>query len=153
MAVSSPHTKKDKTAGKFNSAEAVTNSQQSLELRQVLRPLLRWWWALIVVPVLSGVIAFYLIQHSTHYYQARTLLNIGPSLRQLDSQAPLLVTIRLGSMYSQIVNQEYFLTTVAQQSNSGLTSDQIRQSVVAYFNTSTPFLEIQFVDSIADRAN
>lgn len=152
MPVTSPHSEKSATAKGTKTADRLTPSVLSLELRQILHPLWRWWWALLVVPVLSGAIAYFLVQHSTHYYQARTLVNIGPSLRQLDKQAPMLVTIRLGAIYSQIINQEYFLTTVAQQSNSGLTEEQIRQSVVAYFNSSTPFLEIQFVDSNADRA-
>ncbi len=128
-----------------------SNPDGGLELRLLLRPLVKWWWLLIIVPILCGGVAYYTIQRGTTYYQARTLLNIGPSLKQIEDQAPPLVTLRLGAIYSQLLVHENFLKMVAQQSEAHLTEEQIRQSVVVYFRSGTPYFEVQIVDSNASR--
>jgi len=132
-------------------ANTSQTTKVSVELRELLRPLLDWWWALLIVPILSGAIAYYMVQKSPTYYQARVLLNIGPTVKEIKNQTPPLITLRLGSSYGQVVYQDTFLALVAQEANVGLSADEIKQATVVQFTPGTPFFEIHVVDSSATR--
>ncbi len=129
------------------SSTAAKPEEVTVELRELLRPLLDWWWALLIVPLLSGAIAYYMVQKSPTYYQARVLLNIGPAVKEIKDQSPSLITLRLGSSYGQVVYQDTFLALVALEANVGLSADEIKQATVVQFTPGTPFFEIQMVDS------
>lgn len=132
--------------------KALSWAGKSLELRQVLRPLFPWWWALILVPITSAVLGYYFIQQSSVYYQARMLVQVGPSIDQLGNQISPVVTSRLASIYSQVVYQNNFLRLVAQQSNIGLSADQIQQAILVQNYEVKSSFEVQIVDNNPTRS-
>lgn len=131
---------------------SIENSLMGLELRQILRPLLRWWWALLIVPALCGGIAFYLIQRSPTYYQARTLLNVGPDPAFIPGELPELTIIRLGHSYAKIAQEDQFIQEVIKEAKSPLSVQDIKQATVVFYVGGSQLFGIQTVDSDSERA-
>jgi polysaccharide biosynthesis transport protein len=53
-----------------------------MELKEYLRPLLRWWWMLIAASIIAGVSTFFYTRQQPLVYQSRTTLVIGSSVYQ-----------------------------------------------------------------------
>ncbi len=123
----------------------------SLEMGQLLAPLRRYWWILLVVPLISAWVGSWLVQSGPTYYQGRVLIGVGPDIRQVKEDIPALVTIRLVSGYSKLVQQDNFLGMVVEQSKTGMTVNQLRQTTVVSGVIGTPYLEIQYVDNNSGR--
>ncbi len=121
------------------------------EFRQLIRPLFRWWWLLLLVPIFSGAIGYYMVQRGPSYYQARMLLNIGPPANEIQNQIPPLITIRLGISYSQVVKQSSFMATISVNSSNRLSPDEIDAATVVQYTAGTPYFEVQFVDTNRER--
>jgi capsular polysaccharide biosynthesis protein len=129
----------------------ISSPLRGTEFKTLIRPLLRWWWLLLLAPLLSAGVAYNLLQRNPQYYQARTLLNIGPTVEQIDVIiSPVLFS--LGYTYSQIIQTDEFLAQVVTDSKTNLTVAEIKRLLVVYYKNVTPFLEMQFVDTNPDRA-
>lgn len=119
--------------------------QTGPDLGQVLLPKLRRWWFLLVVPVICGILGFYIVQHDTPYYQGRMLMGVGPSAKEVKVGVAELVNLRLTASYIQLASSNRFLELVVQQSNSKMDQVNLRQSIVASALKNTVYFEFQFV--------
>jgi len=104
-----------------------------------------------LIPVISGIIAYVIIQHGTKYYQGRELLIVSPSFKQIKDQTPDLITIRLGGSYSKLLKQENFLANIAQRFNGKLSTEELNRSLVILLSAGTPFFEVRYVDTNPER--
>ncbi len=123
----------------------LSEPSNGVELRQFLRPLLKWWWALLLVPALCGGIAFYLMQQSPRYYQAQTVLEFGQPLTQTENQLPLPPIPILGPTYKELVVSDQFLQLVVAQLGPNNTPSvaQLQKDVIAYHTYWTNTIQIQ----------
>lgn len=124
------------------------------ELFRLLRPILRWWWVIVLAVALSSGAAFYISQSETRYYVARATLMIGNTL---ESQRPDPIQLQLGSalgrFYGELARRERILRPVQEQlqlpfSWNVIGDYMLRTAVVANAN----LLEIYVTDSNPVRA-
>lgn len=124
------------------------------ELIRLLRPVLRWWWIILIAVPLSSGVAFFVSRSETRYYVARATLMIGNTL---ESQRPDPIQLQLGSslgrFYGELAKRERILQPVQEKLNLPFSWDVIanymlRTSVVPSAN----LLEIYVTDSNPVRA-
>jgi Mrp family chromosome partitioning ATPase/uncharacterized protein involved in exopolysaccharide biosynthesis len=124
------------------------------ELIRLLRPVLRWWWIILIAVSLSSGVAFVISRYETRYYVARATLMIGNTL---ESQRPDPIQLQLGSslgrFYGELAKRERILQPVQEKLNLPFSWDVIanymlRTSVVPSAN----LLEIYVTDSNPVRA-
>lgn len=124
------------------------------ELIRLIRPILRWWWIILIAVPLSSGVAFAVSRSETRYYVARATLMIGNTL---ESQRPDPIQMQLGSslgrFYGELAKRERILQPVQEKLNLPFSWDVIanymlRTSVVPSAN----LLEIYVTDSNPIRA-
>ncbi len=131
----------------FSQFNRLADLEAGLELRQVLHPLLKWWWTLLFVPLLCSATAYYLMQSSPRYYQAQTVLQFGLPLSQANNQLPLPPLPLLGPTYKELVMSEQFLKVVAAQPGINQTVPELQEAIIAYHTYWTTTIEIQATTS------
>ena len=79
----------------------------SLDIRSLLRPLLKWWWLLVVSAMLAGVSSFvYLIQKPS-IYESHTSLMVGSVIQNPNPTGQdLFLTQQLASTYADFVKRD-----------------------------------------------
>ncbi|MGQ9894077.1 MAG: lipopolysaccharide biosynthesis protein [Roseiflexus sp.] len=124
------------------------------ELIRLARPIVRWWWIILIAVALSSGVAFVVSRTETRYYVARATLMIGNTL---ESQRPDPIQLQLGSslgrFYGELAKRERILLPVQEKLNLPFSWDVIanymlRTSVVPSAN----LLEIYVTDSNPVRA-
>jgi hypothetical protein len=115
------------------------------DLGQILLPIILRWWFLLVVPLICGGLGYYLVGHNTIYYQGRMLIGVGPAVKEINTDVPELLYLRLTASYIQLVSNDRFLQAVVRESHTNLDLDSLRQSIVASAVKDTPYFEFQIV--------
>ncbi|MDW8214347.1 MAG: lipopolysaccharide biosynthesis protein [Roseiflexaceae bacterium] len=124
------------------------------KLIRMLRPVLRWWWIILIAVPLSSGVAFFVSHYETRYYVARATLMIGNTL---ESQRPDPIQLQLGSslgrFYGELARRERILQPVQEKLNlpfswNVIADRMLRTSVVQNAN----LLEIYITDSNPVRA-
>ncbi|PMP78458.1 MAG: lipopolysaccharide biosynthesis protein [Roseiflexus castenholzii] len=137
----------------------VSQERQSMmitpgELIRLARPILRWWWIMLITVPLSSGVAFAISRYETRYYVARATLMIGNTL---ESQRPDPIQLQLGSslgrFYGELAKRERILQPVQENLNlpfswNVIANYMLRTSVVPSAN----LLEIYVTDSNPVRA-
>lgn len=124
------------------------------ELIRLARPIVRWWWIILIAVALSSGVAFVVSRTETRYYVARATLMIGNTL---ESQRPDPIQLQLGSslgrFYGELAKRERILRPVQEKLNlpfgwEVIATYMLRTSVVPSAN----LLEIYVTDSNPVRA-
>ncbi len=50
---------------------------ESIDLRKIIQPLLRWWWLLLVAGILAGLSSYFYVSRQPALYESRTTVIVG----------------------------------------------------------------------------
>lgn len=124
------------------------------EMIRLLRPVLRWWWIILIAVPLSSGVAFVISRYETRYYVAQAALMIGNTL---ESPRPDPVQMQVGSslgrFYGQLARRERILRPVQEKLNLPFSWDVIANYMLrTSVDSSANLLEIYVTDSNPMRA-
>lgn len=118
------------------------------ELIRLLRPILRWWWIILIAVPLSSSVAFFASRSETRYYVARATLMIGNTL-ETPRPDPIQMQLgaSLGRFYGQLAKRERILRPVQEKLNLPFSWDVIANYMLrTSVNSSANLLEISVTD-------
>jgi polysaccharide biosynthesis transport protein len=80
-----------------------------MELKDYIRPLLRWWWMLLAASIIAGVSTYFYAKQQPLVYQSRTTLVIGSSVYQANPTGnDLFLGQSLARFYADIAGRQPF---------------------------------------------
>lgn len=117
-----------------------------LDLRQLMRIGRRWWWLLVLAPLIAGATAFVISDRQQPLYSASVVLRINPPVTgTLDVQAVQL-SQELGETYRSLIT----FNEVMQQTIGALglpySPDQLRSKVTASTIRDTQLVRVSVSD-------
>jgi capsular polysaccharide biosynthesis protein len=122
-----------------------------LKQTQLIRAVRRYWWLLVVVPLISTIATYGFFSLQPRTYQAvSTLLIRGPALSQ-EGGLPLSTQETLNT-YAFLITQEPVLEAVIDKLHLGYSAEDLAQQVTVQLQTNTGLLDVYVVDSDPNRA-
>lgn len=123
-------------------------NNDSLNLLELLRPLLKWWWLLLISAVLAALSsAFYTMQQPLVYSSTTTIM-VGTALSDPNpSDNEIGLAERLAIAYADIANRATIQDAVKKALNTQWLPEYLARHI-----QNTPLLEISVVDTIPERA-
>ena len=118
-----------------------------------LRLARRWWWVLVLCPVLAAGGAYIFSSTITPLYQSEVRLLIDASQTSSGSNYnDLLAAERLTGTYSELVTTQAVMEETATRLNSDLTAEELRDIIVVSTVADTQLLSIAATDADPQRA-
>lgn len=97
---------------------------------QFIQVVKRWWWLLVLAPLVAGSISYYLTKDEPVLYEAETQLMIGPGL---DTPNPDLNSLRtsgyLAQTYKKLAATDTFLQSVIGDVNVNMSTNQLTRMI------------------------
>ncbi|HEU5422172.1 MAG TPA: polysaccharide biosynthesis tyrosine autokinase [Nitrolancea sp.] len=124
-----------------------------LTLSEVLRLARRWWWLIVLCPLLAAGIAYLVSSLLTPVYQARATLLVEQS-QTPGSQGyqDILASQQLTQTYSRLVSTRPVLDEVARELGGGLTADGLSEHLSVSPLNGTQLVHISVTDTSSERA-
>lgn len=124
-----------------------------LNLRYLIRLGRRWWWLLLLGPIVAGMTAYWATSRQQDLYSARATMIINPAQSgQGQELTGLQAGERLGATYEQMVETDPVLTQVITDLGLTLTLGELRANVSASAITGTQLLRVSVSDTDPQRA-
>lgn len=119
-----------------------------MEIRDIIAPLMRWWWLLIAATVIAGITSFVVASREPSIYEANTTLMIGQAISDPNpSGGEFQLSQQLSKLYADIAERD----PVALATMNALGMDWLPAYNVRALPNSQ-FLEIAVVDSSPELA-
>lgn len=119
-----------------------------MELRAFIKPLMKWWWLILVSTALAGITSFIAVSQQPPVYEARSTLLIGSAINNPNPTGnEFWLSQQLAETYSDIARRE-----VIQQAVMGELGLTWLPSYSARPVANTQLLEIRVNDSSPERA-
>ncbi len=119
-----------------------------MELRAYLRPLLKWWWLILISTLIAGVTSYFAVSQQPPVYQARATLLIGSAINNPNPDGnEFWLSQQLAQTYSDIAQRDVVRQAV--MAELGLTW---LPSYTAQPVANTQLLELRVNDSVPERA-
>ncbi len=119
-----------------------------MELRAYLRPLLKWWWLILISTLIAGVTSYFAVSQQPPVYQARVALLIGSAINNPNPDGnEFWLSQQLAQTYSDIAQREVVRQAVMDELGLTWLPTYTAQPV-----GSTQLLEIRVNDSVPERA-
>lgn len=78
-----------------------------MDLKTYLKPLLKWWWFILIAAVLAGISSYLVVREDPAIYQSRTSLMVGRPLEDLNpSGNSFALGQQLAGAYADIARRE-----------------------------------------------
>lgn len=84
-----------------------------LDPRRLVQIGRRWWWLLLIAPVIAGISAYIISNRQTPMYSASAIIRIGAPANSELNQQLFYVTTDLGETYRQLITYKPVLERVA----------------------------------------
>ena len=125
-----------------------------LELRHIFGYARRWWWLLVLLPILAGATAFLISSRQDKLYSATATLLIRPAQNSTSTNdfSALQSGQRLATTYQQLVVTEPVLAPVAAQFGEFYPVSVLKSVVSASTVRDTQLLKISVSDTSPERA-
>jgi succinoglycan biosynthesis transport protein ExoP len=125
-----------------------------LELRHLFGYARRWWWLLVALPVVAGLLSYLLTSRQQPLYSATATLLIRPAQNSANTNdfTALQSGQRLATTYQQLVVTEPVLEPVAEALGAPYTVDLLEGKVSASTVRDTQLLKISVSDTSPTRA-
>lgn len=127
-------------------------AEGSIELRQYVAPLIRWWWLILASVVISGVSSYVGTRASPRIYQSRITLMVGQILQNPNpSQSEFYMGQALAQSYADLAKREPVLRATLEA--LGLKWDWVVLQTMTYSRVvpGTQLLEISVLDNDPQR--
>ncbi|HEY7031525.1 MAG TPA: polysaccharide biosynthesis tyrosine autokinase [Thermomicrobiales bacterium] len=124
-----------------------------LDLRTLFRIGRRWWWLLILAPLVAGLTAYWASARQAPLYSATATLLINQT-QQSDQQQfqEIQANERLGATYQRLVATDPILNAVIARLGLPMTANELRANVSAGADSGTQLLRISVSDTDPARA-
>ncbi|MCC6756071.1 MAG: polysaccharide biosynthesis tyrosine autokinase [Solirubrobacterales bacterium] len=124
-----------------------------LELRQLIQHARRWWWLIVLIPLISGAAAYTISDRQTPLYSATATLFVNPGQSTTDSSFNAVQTgQRLATTYQQLVVTEPVLQPVIEQLQLPYSVSELKANVSASIVRDTQLLKVSVSDSSPETA-
>lgn len=124
-----------------------------IELRQVLRAVIRWGWLIALTTVLAGGLAFALTHVQSATYSATTTLLVNPQqVTSTTDSSALQASRSQADTYVRLVDSGPVIDRVREELNLSLTRDELRKKIDAVTVMNTQLIEITVKDPSAEEA-
>lgn len=119
-----------------------------MELRAYLKPLLKWWWLILISTLIAGVTSYFAVSQQPPVYQARVALLIGSAINNPNPDGnEFWLSQQLAQTYSDIAQRDVVRQAVMDELGLTWLPAYTAQPV-----GSTQLLEIRVNDSVPERA-
>lgn len=125
----------------------------NLDLYKYMRMGLKWWWLIILAPIVMGAIGYVLTPQPKPVYQAITTLMIGQSILQSNStDVDISTSQRFASTYADMARRQPVLQGVVDTLKLDLNWQELKQKVKVNPVPGTQLLEITVTSQSAEEA-
>lgn len=119
-----------------------------MELRAYLRPLLKWWWLILISTLIAGLTSYFAVSQQPPVYQARTTLLIGSAINNPNPDGnEFWLSQQLAQTYSDIAQRDVVRQAVMQELGLTWLPAYTAQPV-----PNTQLLELRINDTSPERA-
>jgi len=124
-----------------------------MEIRKILRLLLRWWWLLIVSAVIPMVVSAYFVSEQLDLYEAKATIMVGTSLQNPDPDLwQMNLSNTLTAAYAELVRQGPVAEAVIERLGLNTTPGQLAGQVATRIYSGAQLLEILVRDTNPEAA-
>jgi capsular polysaccharide biosynthesis protein/Mrp family chromosome partitioning ATPase len=125
------------------------NQEKQLDARWFLRLVRRWWWLLISLPILFGLVAYAAGSHRQRQYVAKTTLIVEPaqSSGPLDDYYTILASRGLATTYRELVDTRPVLEPVIGDLKLGYSWETLGKKVSASTVGDSQLLQLSASDA------
>ena len=111
--------------------------------KRYLQLIRRWWWVLVIAPLITGGIAYFIFKDKPPIYQAETRLLIGPGI---DTPDPDLNALRAGGQlmqtYAELSSTGPFLQEIIDELDLQVTPLQLSKRIEVRSSAETQIMRI-----------
>ena len=117
-----------------------------MELKEYIRPLLKWWWLIVAATAIAAVSSYFATQQQPLFYQSTTTLVIGSAIEDPNPTSnDLFLSQRLASYYVELSGRSSLRDSVRESLGlSRLPEISVREN--------TNFIDISVTDTDPERA-
>ena len=123
-----------------------------VDLRFLIRSARRWWWILVLAPLLTASLAIVYTNSQSPKYQADAQLIVNPSGNGSFDYNSIMSAQELTKTYQKLVKNSVVLDAAALALNNGLTAGQIGTMVRSTTDGETQLLVVSAIDTDPVRA-
>jgi polysaccharide biosynthesis transport protein len=121
---------------------------------EILRLVRRWWWVLVLCPLVAASVAYFVSSASTPLYRASSTIVIEvPGTSGSSGYQSLLESERRTQTYSTLIETRSVLESTANRIGVPLTPNQLRERIVVSQVRDTQLLRIAVTDASPARAS
>ena len=124
-----------------------------MELRQYIKPLLRWWWLIVLSTGVAAVGSYIATIQQPRIYQTSTTLLVGQVIQKTEvTGQDFYITEQLAESYSQIAVRQPILQATVDSLGLKMSWQALRGQVYVQAVPRTQLLMISVSDTVPERA-
>lgn len=127
--------------------ELLEIEEETLDLRRYIGMFLSYWWLMLLLPVVGGVLGYFYSSNQERVYEARATLLVQQRRALSPTPSDFTLSEQLASTYGRLVRATPFLSNVVEDNELGFSADSLRGMVSARAGSNPPVLEIGVRDS------
>jgi len=118
-----------------------------MELKRYITLARRWFWVLILAPLVTGIATYWVARQGPIFYEASAQLVIGPGI---ESSNPSLNDLRAGGQlmqtYAEVATTRPFLQSISDQLGLSIEPDALASQITVTPNDNAQILTIRIRD-------
>jgi succinoglycan biosynthesis transport protein ExoP len=120
------------------------NDDDTIDLRKYIHLLTKWWWLVILVGLVTGILGYIISKNLTPYYasSATVLINQAPATQTTDYSS-VMMSERLAKTYAQMMVKGSVLDQVIKQLNLTFTEKELAGMLQVTSLINTQLIEIK----------
>jgi non-specific protein-tyrosine kinase len=123
------------------------------DLQLILRGAKRWWWVLILCPMIFGALAYGYARNQTPLYAASVTIEVKANdLENQNAYNQLLVAEQITKTYQQVITFRGVLDPVIAQLNLPFSSGELAGMITPSVDTESRLINIRVSDTDPERA-
>jgi succinoglycan biosynthesis transport protein ExoP len=124
------------------------------EIHAYLRLIKRWWWLLVVSPIIPMAISYYFVSQQADLYQAKATITVGASLFQNPDPDPWQMNLSntLASAYAELARQGPVTEAVIERLGLQRSPEQLAAQIGTGIRSGAQLLEIYVTDTNPEAA-
>lgn len=120
------------------------DNEDMIDLRKYIHLLFKWWWLIILVGLVTGILGYFISKSMTPYYSASAtaLVNQAPATQTIDNSS-VMMSERLAKTYAQMMSKGSVLDQVIEQLNLTYTEKELAGMLEITTITNTQLIEVK----------
>jgi capsular exopolysaccharide synthesis family protein len=126
---------------------------RTMELKQVIKTLQRWWWLILAGTIAAGAISYLATRATPYSYLSNTTLLVGQTFRNANvTEGDIGTSQTLADVYASSALREPVLAGALKSLNLDWNWESLRERVSTRVPPNLPVIEISVVDTDPARA-